>query len=280
MDMSIKNNKRFEFIYKVLGWEGQINATHIATRYKLSRQAASEILKQYRTIYPGFVEYNRSEKAFVVTEKFNESFNTSKDKYSFSSYLSEVASPHDMSILNNNDITQDIEAPLRNINPIQVRPILRAIREKLKIDIGYISLTNPKYLDRIIQPHTLIFDGLRWHVRAFCNKNGEFRDFTLSRFNGTAVFEGKADKTVEQDSKWQVIVNVVIEADARFNQDQKYIIEKDYQMENGIKTISTRGALVQYLLRRLRVDSFKSSPEQQQIVLTKECRESLAGYLP
>jgi len=174
----------------------------------------------------------------------------------------------------------EVEAPLRNINPLQIRPILRAIREQLQIDIGYISLSSPNYLDRIIQPHALIFDGLRWHVRAYCNKNGQFRDFTLSRFNGSASFEGKATHSAAQDEKWNTIVDVVIEADPRFSDQQKHIIEQDFQMQQGQKIIPTRAALVNYLLRRLHIDSYKNTPEEQQIVLTRESRQAIAPYLP
>ena len=190
------NNIRFDFIESVVWWEGQINATHLATKFQLSRQAASTVLQLYREKYPQNLRYNQSSKAFIATTEFN---NQAKPSL-FSNYLVLTTdSPQNQQSVN--VFAFEVEAPLRNINPIQVRPILRAIREKLAIDIGYISLSSPDYLDRIIQPHALIFDGLRWHVRAFCNKNEQFRDFTLSRFNGEATFEGKATHLAEQDNK-------------------------------------------------------------------------------
>lgn len=117
-------------------------------------------------------------------------------------------------------ITIEVDAPLRSLNPTQIRPILRAIRENLSIDIGYISLSSPNYLDRIIQPHALIFDGLRWYVRAFCNKNQQYRDFNLSRFNGNATFEGKATNLAIHDERWNTQVNIIIALDPRLNQQQ------------------------------------------------------------
>lgn len=269
------NNIRFDFIESVVWWEGQINATHLATKFQLSRQAASTVLQLYREKYPQNLRYNQSSKAFIATTEFN---NQAKPSL-FSNYLVLTTdSPQNQQSVN--VFAFEVEAPLRNINPIQVRPILRAIREKLAIDIGYISLSSPDYLDRIIQPHALIFDGLRWHVRAFCNKNEQFRDFTLSRFNGEATFEGKATHLSDQDEKWQTMVDVVIEADPRFNTQQKRIIEQDFQMENGQKIINTRAALVNYLLRRLHIDSYKNTPEEQQIVLTSDSRKCIAPYLP
>ena len=273
-------NKRFIFINNVVGWEGQINATHIATKFELSRQAASGILKQYRAEFPTYLVYDSSQKAYLATPKFNDAFIHSSNFNALSQYLTAI----DMAVDDASKIVEnsifEVEAPLRNINPLQIRPILRAIREKLQIDIGYISLSSPNYLDRIIQPHALIFDGLRWHVRAYCNKNNEFRDFSLSRFNGEATFEGKATHHALDDEKWNTIIDVAIEADPRFSPQQKHIIEQDFQMTQGEKVIPTRGALVNYLLRRLHIDNYKNSPEEQQIVLTRASRQAIAPYLP
>jgi len=278
--MSKEVTERFTFINNVVGWEGQINSTHIATKFQLSRTAASNILKLYREQFPNYLHYDSSHKAHIATDYFNNSFIHSNSLNSFSQYLSAIECTGDKSNHLLANMAFEVEAPLRNINPLQIRPILRAIREQLQIDIGYISLSSPNYLDRIIQPHALIFDGLRWHVRAYCNKNNQFRDFTLSRFNGEARFEGKGTHNASHDEKWNTIVDVVIEADPRFNAQQKCVIEQDFQMKQGQKIIPTRAALVNYLLRRLHIDSYKNSPEEQQIVLTRESRQAITPYLP
>ena len=278
--MSKTIDRRFSFINKVVGWEGQINATHIATRFQLTRQAASAVLKNYREYFPKHLEYCQSNKAYIATDFFNANFFTNISYNTFDNYLTDIETSTAVQSITQEYFCYEIQAPLRNINPLQVRPILRAIREKLAIDIGYISLSSPDYLDRIIEPHALIFDGLRWHVRAYCRKNQEFRDFTLSRFNGLANFEGKATHTVDKDELWNTYVDVVIEADPRFNTQQKRIIEQDFQMMNGQKIITIRAAFVNYLLRRLRIDSYQNSPEEQQIVLSQQCRKRISVYLP
>ncbi|MFT2111281.1 WYL domain-containing protein [Marinomonas sp. 2405UD68-3] len=273
-------SKRFVFIKNIVGWEGQINATHIMEKFQLTRQAARTVLQKYRKHFPDYLNYDASSRAFLATKAFDDDFINGLYPHSFEQYLAIIAADIPVQIDRNSSFIHEVEAPLRNINPLQVRPILRAIREKLAIDIGYISLTSPDYLDRIIQPHSLIFDGLRWHTRAYCNKNQSYRDFTLSRFNGDASFEGKATNCQEKDTLWNTVVDVVIEADPRFTPQQKRIIEQDFQMKGGQKCIPTRAALVNYLLRRLRIDSDKNSPEEQQIVLTQDCHKNIKEYLP
>lgn len=271
-------DKRFVFINHIVCWEGQINTTHISEKFQITRQAASHLLKKYRETYPDYLCYDSSLKAFLATEIFNQNIAENNVVHSFPQYLSEISNTPNSSQLSNTFVFE-VEAPLRNINPITIRPILHAIRNKLAIDIGYISLSSPDYLDRIIQPHALIFDGLRWHVRAYCNKNQAFRDFTLSRFNGDAIIEGKATQTAEHDETWNTFVDVIIEADPRFSEQQKRIIEQDFQMHHGKKVITTRAALVNYLLRRLHIDVFKNTPEEQQIVLTPASRKQITPYL-
>ncbi len=267
-------SERFNFIEQLAWWEGQVNASHLMAKFNISRVSASNVLKGYRRQFPQNLIYDQSAKACLPTQNFT----TNTDLTHFDHYLSAIhANEHAEKL---SVCAVEVEAPLRNIHAEQVRPILKAIREKLAIDIGYISLSSPDYLDRIIQPHALIFDGLRWHVRAYCNKNQAFRDFTLSRFNGEAIFEGKATNTAEQDEKWQDFVNVVIQPDPRLNAIQQDIIAKDFQMTNDTKIIPTRAALVHYLLLRLRLDSYKNTPEEQQIILTPECQKRINQYLP
>lgn len=46
------------------------------------------------------------------------------------------------------------------------------------------SFSTPDGETRLIAPHTLIYTGMRWHVRAYCERNRDYRDFVLSRFRG------------------------------------------------------------------------------------------------
>jgi len=267
------DRERFDYIQYIGWWEGQINASHLMRHFQLTRDSASAILKKYDNKYPNHFNYDQSLKARVITDQFQ----PSADIKRFGHYLDVIKNSRCEVV---SECIEEVEAPFRNINAQSVRPILKAIREKLAIDIGYISLSSPDYLDRIIEPHSLIFDGLRWHVRAYCRKNNAFRDFVLSRFDGNAVFEGVAEHQAEQDELWKTYIDVVITPDHRLSSKQQSIIATDFQMTQNQKILKTRAPLVNYLLLRLRIDSFKNTPEEQQIVLTSECRKLIAQYLP
>jgi predicted DNA-binding transcriptional regulator YafY len=55
--------------------------------------------------------------------------------------------------------------------------LLKACREGLRLETEYVSLNTPNVEVRLIAPHTLVYTGMRWHVRAYCEKNGQYRDF-------------------------------------------------------------------------------------------------------
>lgn len=264
---------RFNYIETIVWWEGHINASDLMRHFNLSRDSAASILKSYDKKNPNNLKYDQSLKARVLLDTFK----PSSPVATFNNYLKIIKNTKTEKIA---ESIEEVGAPLRNIDASLVRPILKAIREKLAIDIGYISLSSPDYLDRIIEPHSIIFDGLRWHVRAYCRKNSAFRDFVLSRFNNIAEFEGEATVDVQEDVLWQTYVDVEITPDPRLTKKQQAIVANDFQMVDNKNQLKTRAALVNYLLLRLRIDTFKESPEQQQIVLTPECRKSIDEYLP
>ncbi|HBP76889.1 MAG TPA: hypothetical protein DD757_13705, partial [Alcanivorax sp.] len=140
------------------------------------------------------------------------------------------------------------------------------------VEIEYASLANPEPEFRVIQPHTVVHTGYRWHVRAWCEKNGDFRDFVLSRISDQPELVLPGDCGAEDDEAWRTRVVVRLGPDPRLSPPQQALIERDYGMEQGELRLETRGALVSYLLQQLRVDSPADhrSAEAQQVVLLNQ----------
>lgn len=89
-----------------------------------------------------------------------------------------------------------IPLPRRNIGPEIFRNILQAVRNNQAIEIKYQSLSTnrPKPVWRWFTPHAFGFDGMRWHTRAFCHIDKQFKNFLLPRILDThAEDKGKAD---------------------------------------------------------------------------------------
>ena len=101
------------------------------------------------------------------------------------------------------------------------------------MDCEYLSIATGDPEGRLIYPHTFVKAANRWHVRAFCERRQQFRDFVLSRFQ-SVDYDGKpAQHGPEADSAWNEIVVIQIAPDPRLNRTQKAIIERDLGMQNG-----------------------------------------------
>lgn len=175
--------------------------------------------------------------------------------------------------------TQIIGVPVRSIEPLILRPLIQAARTQKRVEISYVSLANPVAETRIIAPHTLVCTPLRWHVRAYCEKNHAFRDFVLSRFREVNGMLDESPMTVAQDEQWQNKVNLILCPDPRLNLLQQNVIERDYDMENGRLVLTERAALIPYMFQVFNIDPLKleGKPEAQQIVIQN--RNEIEDYL-
>ena len=126
--------------------------------------------------------------------------------------------------------------------------------ESRRIDVDYVSLNNPDREGRIIVPHTLVWTGYRWHVRAWCEKNRDYRDFVLSRFRGDADLMDASDHTEADDQAWHTHVTLEITPDNRLTPDQQEVIAHDYGMTNGQLKLTVRAKLAPYLLQLLNLN--------------------------
>ncbi len=280
------DHQRFQFLELLLIWEGSIAATAIKQKFEISLALAAQVIKKYKALYPANLQYQASHECYVASDDFiAQHCSGSLDEYialtaPASSKINDQSSTQ---LAQSNDHIVMLSAPMRKIEPKLIRPILKAIREKLRLNIHYASVSNPDYSRREIQPHSLVFDGLRWHVRAYCEKNQAFRDFVLSRFKGEcSEILGAASFNQEQDDLWNEILPLEIMPDSRLDDNRKRIIAMDYDMkiQNGEyrKVIEVRAALLMYLMQRLRLDRYHEKAEIQQIIVSPHCQQKLKAY--
>lgn len=239
--------------------------------FGISRQQASKDINTYITEHaPRNLTYDKQLKGYVPSKLFKPLFiDDSASAYLHLLYQNNERAPHIEGLALAYAHTKVLEVPDRSIKPEILRPLLKACRDHLRLDIDYVSLNSPDPEGRLIAPHTLVYTGMRWHVRAYCEKNGQYRDFVLSRLRGEPNLDGESENRIDEDEVWNSEVEVVIEPDSRLTPAQKAIIEADFGMLNGQLLIPTRRALVKYVLQRYQIDPTKMEPrpEAQQIVV-------------
>jgi predicted DNA-binding transcriptional regulator YafY len=146
---------------------------------------------------------------------------------------------------------------------------MQAARQRKRLEVDYVSINNPDREGRIIVPHTLVYTGLRWHVRAWCEKNSEYRDFVLSRFRDIPEIMDESTHGIEGDTEWNTEATIRVVPDPRLSPEQQQVVEVDYGMANGMLEVHTRAKLVPYALKLLHIDpkETQDDPTAQQIIV-------------
>jgi len=154
--------------------------------------------------------------------------------------------------------------------------LVQAARGQLRVDVDYVSLSSEEQSGRNIVPHTLVYDGIRWHVRAYCEKKGEYLDFVMSRFRGEPELLDASPHGRDQDLEWNTLVTAVVIPNPGLSEGQKAIIAKDYAMSDGLLLITQRIPLMHYALERMQV-SYNGEHQQHPLLypLVLENREVL-----
>lgn len=262
---------RYRLIETVVWWEGRLTTGHLIQSFGISRQQASKDINTYITEHaPKNLTYDKQLKGYVPSKHFKPLFiDDSASAYLHLLNQTHSRAPHVEGLALAYAHTMVLEVPDRTIRPEILRPLLKACRHSEVIEVEYVSLANPNPETRLIAPHTLVYTGMRWHVRAYCEKNREYRDFVLSRLRGLPEFERKTENLISEDEDWNTVVEVIIEPDSRLKPEQKAIIEVDFGMREGVLVIPTRRALVKYVLQRFQIDPKKLDPKAaaQQIVV-------------
>lgn len=263
---------RYRLIEIIALWEGRLTTNHLCDTFGIGRQQASKDINAYMAeIGPGNLAYDRSLKGYKPTESFSPQVTSGiADEYlqllSRNNELNETFDTLKLGIGN----TEVLSVPVRNVKPEIVRAIVSAARERRRLEVDYVSVSAPNREGRVIVPHTLVFTGIRWHVRAWCEKNSEYRDFVLSRFRGEADMMDISEHTVYGDEKWNTQVTISIKPDSRLEKAQQKVVAEDWGMTRNKLDITVRGSLVQYALQALQIDTntIQAKAEAQQIVIS------------
>ncbi|MDZ7923698.1 MAG: WYL domain-containing protein [Marinagarivorans sp.] len=264
--MNAVPNLRHFFIELISYWQGSINSSQLSQQFGLSAQQCRVALREYQQHAPHNLSYSNTHKAYLACEIF-ECLLISDDVNDYLHWLQTGQLP--VSTTARTAPCQTLALPTRQVAPAVMRGLVEAIKKSHRLDVDYVSLTNPCHQGRVIAPHSFINTGLRWHLRAYCEKSSSYRDFVLSRFRGVPVLLDKSEFNASHDTAWNTPVTVILQPDSRLSPAKRAVIEQDYQMQNGQLTITTKGCLVNYLLRELQVNTkmLEVNPEAQQLVL-------------
>jgi hypothetical protein len=252
---------------------GLVTRTDVATAFGISDPAATKDISLYGRLAPDNLIYKQALFGYVPGPDFKECV----ADLSPETVLPMVA--HNLTSMSGPYGEQPIFGIPAESLPIPARlpdraitaQVLRAVAQKRKLQIGYRSLSDrDSEAPRIIEPHSLCHNGLRWHIRAYNEETFDFRDFVLSRIDEAQMLDESSESSREFDEEWVETLTLELTPHPGLPEKKRHNLLMDYGAEGGVITIEVRRALLGYLLQQLSVDTTAESslnPHAYQLIV-------------
>ena len=258
---------RIAHIDFTLLFKGEAVRADLVDRFSIAAAQATKDFTLYRELAPGNIEYDQKLKLHKRGEAFAPLFN-----YDVVRTLATISQGYGDGFTGKVKPPLACEAPYHLNKPSLsiVAKVTEAIHKGKALSITYVSLSSGETTREIV-PHTLVDNGLRWHVRGFDRKHNEFRDFLLTRIKEAVVLEGSTLSEPEletQDRQWNRFVELELVPHPLIKHSEA--IELDYGMAGGVINVEIRAAIAGYLLRLWNVDCSETA-----CLSTSQCQLAL-----
>ena len=242
--------ERLAYIDFRLYFMGDVGRPDLMCRFGIASAGATRDIALYRELRPANIEFDGSSKSYRISECFAPLFEHQPQRV-----LSALSLGFGDGLATDSQPLIICETPAVLSSPRMsvLAPICRAIHLKRPINIRYTSVSSGKS-ERVILPFALIDTGLRWHIRAFDRKTGDFRDFVVTRIEAPVLLDGgpTSGERPADDIQWTRIVEV--ELVPHPDQPRPDVTALDFNMHAGVIGLKLRAAVAGYMLRRWSVD--------------------------
>jgi len=241
-------------------WEGRLTTKHLRNAFGIGRVQASRDINYYLQRFPDNLVYDKYLKGYLPTETFKAKFsNGSAEQYLDILKENKEVGKQVIGICESDTPLEVVGMPPRHTDPAILQTLMFACRNEMRVDVMYASQGNPDDREgRIIAPHTIVNSGYRWHVRAYCEQNRDYRDFVLSRFLEVPEIESKRENNPDEDKHWNKIVTIELIPHPKLSRKMKLQICKERGMVDGVLKQPSRAALVPYQLMHMQIPTYKN----------------------
>ncbi len=281
-DIKWNTRQRFQYIELMAFYTGVVTRSDVARTFGISDAAATKDLKLYGQMAPDNLIYRHNVFGFVPAPSFDAVFTDLSPAAVLpliADNLPSPGGPAEHTLVYGVGV-ETLPLPSRLPDKQVLAQIIQAIRNHKKLLAGYHSLSDDDdQQQRIIEPHSLVNNGLRWHVRAYNEQSFDFRDFVLSRFVSASVLEDEAESSKLYDDDWMETVTLKLAPHSGMSERKQRNLMIDYGVSDAFIDVEVRRALLGYVLQRLAVDTTADhslNPNAYQLILVN--RDEIEPY--
>lgn len=253
----VLRDQRIRIMEGVLAWEGEIGNARVRQLFGLMPVQASRLLAEFRTVMGGLI--TEDGRAKVLRAAAPDTFGTHIP-------LDEYAR-HTLADDEHSSCVIDARIDLTTVRPEVFACLRKGALTNTGVVISYASMTTPRFDERTIFPHSIIHIGRRWHVRGWCARREEFRDFTLGRIRSAFPVPDAAPRTIDDDRAWHRIVVLELTAHRKLSTEQQAVARFENFGGSAGRQLPVRACLAQYVIQDLRasIDPEREVPPEFQL---------------
>lgn len=262
---------RLTYIEFCLRFLGSFSRADLVKKFGIGTAAASRDIAEYKKLMPNNISDTSSSKSYVLSDSWQPLFNfkssevlaqlTGKEIQSFShSYVS-------------NETLDIIDEPDLRV----VTEITKTILSQVALEAEYFSNSSGSSTKNLV-PHSYMYNGSRWHVRAFDRCKNRFGDFVISRFLGVKIIEKETPNKLEfktEDIQWNRQIDLEIIPHPSL-EDTRGVVN-EFNMIDGVLKKRIRASSAGYFLKNLYVDCARVPTTDKHFRLRLKNRLALYG---
>jgi len=257
-EMKWGTRQRLQYIEVMAYYCGVVSRNDVARAFGISDPAATKDLALYGKLAPDNLIYKQSHFGYIPGPTFEPliaDLSPATVLPMIAHNLAGMSGPYGEAHIYGIP-AEPLPIPARLPTREITAQVLRAVAQRKKLRLQYHSLSDRESEHvRIIEPHALAHNGLRWHLRAYSEETFDFRDFVLSRIGGAEMLEEAAESSPQFDEEWVETLALELVPHPDLPEKKRLTLLMDYGADEGVITIEVRRALLGYLLQQLSVDT-------------------------
>jgi hypothetical protein len=245
--------ERLRYVERCAYWRGTINRSDLQRLYGLSSAQASSDLQRYTELNPGALTYNLRLKRYEGTARMRPRLHEPRLEEAIEMFLgADLRAVGPGAGAGSSAQVAFVLVPERSASREAQRAVFQAVLLTRQLRIRYASFSQRGEAWRVIAPHALAHDGYRWHARAWCFENNDFRNFVLGR-----ILKVDAPRplpaALPDDPSWRQWTTLRLRPRQGMSDAQKRAVQLEYGMKGGSLTLRVRRAMLDATLMHLRL---------------------------
>lgn len=243
--------ERLRFIERAAYWRGWVQRQDLTTVYGKGSAQASADFQKYLELNPGALAYSMNRKRYEGLPTMTQVLQSSWLEDAVTLFMEAGRPPvNGLAEPSPSAAVDWVVLPERRAAAEVERRIFQAVLHRRRVRVRYLSMHGRTDEWRWLRPHALAHSGHRWHVRAWCEKNGDYRDFVIGRM-AEAEWPVEGEAPPAPDAAWEKRTSLTVRPAATLDAEQRAAVVQEFGMKNETLTLTVREAMRQYLEKQL-----------------------------